>query len=90
MDNTHVYISYQILDEYGRRQLIAVSKSKNVAKEIAKGRGWWGGDGEVDGPFNLCSTLEDYKLDTELQVRVKAFLAKLTPKEKTALGLPNE
>lgn len=86
---TQVFLAYQMLDDRNGRQMIGIAKSKNVAKEIAKNKGWYGGDGEVEGPFIVCTTLEDYKLEVELQVRVTA-LAKLTPKEKAALGLTDE
>jgi hypothetical protein len=99
-----VYEVWTTINEFGQSgELIGYFTDEKVAREEAQGKGWYGGEGLVIKiiALNIINTSfwfalkndEPIKLDEKLEpshvIREKA-LAKLSTKEKIALGLQSK
>lgn len=100
---TQVFTAHETVDEFNRKSaLIGVYGTREWADAAAKGRGWYGGMGAVEamwalpvpgkrGEFYLLQSDKTYTLNVDLVDRDRAekaaALAKLTPAERTLLGL---
>lgn len=85
--------------ERGLGPLLGYFSDKKVAQQVAKGKGWYGGDGYIDQKMALDTGNGVYliadenpiDLDNEFSMRkdeLKASaLSKLTPDELRALGV---
>lgn len=46
---------YETVDDRGMRGgIVAVARTKGIAQQMAKGKGWYGGDGEIEEAQVLC------------------------------------
>ncbi len=93
---------YTTIDEYGRDgEMVGLFSDEVMANAAAKGKGWWGGKGDVrpvfaldchNGYYQVLKYRNPVKADTDIvklreDIKTKA-LAKLTEEEKALLGLP--
>lgn len=90
-----------VRDEYNRLgDVVGFYTTEAAAAAAAKGKGFYSGPGDIkpvtamegpDGEFYILVRPEPVKLDVDLLTLVadakKAALAKLTPEERTLLGL---
>lgn len=93
------YAAYEVHDEYGRsKQCIGYYESDVSAKDVAMGRGWYGGPGdtakawllEVGGSVYVLASKETIKLNQRIATaaeRRAEILEKLTPEERNILGV---
>jgi hypothetical protein len=96
-----VYAAYSGGDDRGQGQtLVGYHSDEPQAEESIKGKGYFGGDGSVrkktaivvEGKCYILESITPIDLDQEdsrhqAEIRSKA-LAKLSPVERDALGLP--
>lgn len=100
MDTIDVWLAHETTDERGSLGgCVGVFRSQHLAEEAAKGKGFWGGQGTVRHKRGILDEegrvyvlegngvpreFSDQK--TQVDIREKA-LAKLSPAERSALGI---
>lgn len=99
-----VWVVYSTDNEYNKREYLShICETEEIAKVMAKGKGWWGGMGDVvtakavmvDGEYYLLYkdtpiVFEVTKEVTEFldkKAKIAAALEKLTDEEKELLSL---
>ena len=101
-----VYVVWETLNEYGKKgQCVGVYDNKVKAEDIAKGRGWYGGNGAIDERtaivngndecFVLDNTIKEgipLNIDyaTHLKEAKAEALSKIIDSAKRILGLIQE
>jgi hypothetical protein len=99
-DLKKIYKVWSTSDEYGRNhELIGYFSTKQGADMAAAGKGWWGGNGNVeegyatkiDGDWYELKQIVPIIIDRDLvkhqEALKKKALAKLSPEELAALNL---
>lgn len=75
-------------DDRGASNLVGYFTDQDVAKQVVKGKGWWGSDGNVnaiDLHIKIFETREEFDGVT-LEDEKAAALAKLSDHDKKVLG----
>jgi len=99
MDIVDIYAGYTTTDERGSLgDVVCYSLDKRIAKNLVKGKGFYGGDGRVekihsikmDGFYFLLKQKEpitETQLNKSIEDATKKALDKLTEEDKKVLGL---
>lgn len=102
MKTITVWAAYTTVDECGRRgELIGVWQNVHDARQSAKGRGWYGGDGLVEprkaiaecnitGPFTTMIYLLDAKYTQPIEIDVDILTNKEEARRKALAKLSSE